>query len=164
MSRNATQLSIRKQKVIAQIATGSTISDAADSAKVDRCTVHRWYRDDPLFRAGLSQIRTEVSELIRDQVLSLAGKAVNAIEAALDDNDAKTAINLLKGLRILDTGNSTNVSVTNQSMSMTDDHLIEPVTDDEVEKELSQLLQDPEIREIMLSYISGVEVEVESNE
>jgi transposase-like protein len=52
-----TDLSPNQLKALAAMATGATVTAAAEHAGVDRTTLHRWIREDPGFQARLESPR-----------------------------------------------------------------------------------------------------------
>ena len=63
---------------------------------VARETVTRWRNDNPHFAAELNKQRQLIWEANHDRLRSLAGKAVDTIEAGLDAGDTKAAVEVLK--------------------------------------------------------------------
>ena len=65
---------------------------------VARETVTRWRNDNPHFAAELNKQRQLIWEANHDRLRSLAGKAVDTIEAGLDAGDTKAAVEVLKAV------------------------------------------------------------------
>ena len=65
---------------------------------VARETVTRWRNDNPHFAAELNKQRQLIWEANHDWLRSLAGKAVDTIEAGLDAGDTKAAVEVLKAV------------------------------------------------------------------
>ena len=65
---------------------------------VARETVTRWRNDNPHFAAELNKQRQLIWEASHDRLRSLAGKAVDTIEAGLDAGDTKAAVEVLKAV------------------------------------------------------------------
>ncbi|MDN5363594.1 MAG: hypothetical protein PWQ91_655, partial [Eubacteriales bacterium] len=63
---------------------------------VHRCTVTSWRLYNPYFQAELNRKRKEVWGAAVDRFRSLLMKALDTVEKALDEGDAKTAIELLR--------------------------------------------------------------------
>ena len=65
--------------VIEALAEGSTISDAAVTAKVSRTTVWRWIKTIPQFRAAVSQAAAEHAIEVRDRLKDASDLALNGL-------------------------------------------------------------------------------------
>ena len=109
MQRNATEkddepgeLTAAQQQVLACLLAGSTVTAAAEAARVDRTTVHRWLRSDFDFQAALNRARRELRDAMASRLHDSAQRAVETVCAAVSAGDAKIAIALLKGLGLLD--------------------------------------------------------------
>ena len=70
-------------------------------AGVGRATVFRWLKNDPVFRAALNQWHDQIKSGCQSRLLSLTDKATDAVEKALDAGDARTALQLLKGMGMI---------------------------------------------------------------
>lgn len=107
MPRNATRatepqgLEPRQLTAIESLLTGSTITDAATAAGVDRGTVHRWLKDDLDFQATLNGRRAALYQEFSDRLAGLAPRAIDVLAGALDMGDVKAAVSILKGLGLL---------------------------------------------------------------
>lgn len=86
------------------IVAGKSANGSATAAGVSRSTVYRWLRDDPEFRAQYNGWLRERQESAFARMMVLTDKAVDAIEAGLEKNDAKLALQVLKGLGVLGPG------------------------------------------------------------
>ena len=53
---------------LAALSRGSSVTDAASDAGVDRTTVHRWMRSNHEFRAGINRARLELATSVRRRV------------------------------------------------------------------------------------------------
>jgi AcrR family transcriptional regulator len=80
---------------------GKSIAETARAAGVSRTTVYSWLRNDPVFRAAYNQWHEEMEQSARSRLLMLTDQATEAVRGALEGGDAKTAMQLLKGLGIL---------------------------------------------------------------
>ena len=89
---------------IEALAAGQSLNEAAVAAGVDRTTLWRWRRDDDTFRAALAGVRNDAREELSTRLLTLAGKALAVVAAALDAGDARTAIAILRGCGALSGG------------------------------------------------------------
>lgn len=81
--------------------SGEQITAAAKTAKVNRSTLHRWLKE-PEFLAALNTCRSELREAQHDRLASLASSAIEVIEQALEEGDARTALAVLRGVGLLD--------------------------------------------------------------
>jgi hypothetical protein len=53
---------------------------------------------DPEFQAAFNQWQDHLEQNCRARLLTMTGKAANAVEKAVEGGDAKTALQLLKGM------------------------------------------------------------------
>ena len=65
---------------------------------VVRETVARWRNDNLYFAAELNNQRRLIWAASHDRLRSLAGKAVDTLEAALDSGDSRIAVEVMKAL------------------------------------------------------------------
>ena len=152
MRQNSTKLSSKKRRVIAQILAGESITNAAKAVKIDRTSIYKWFHNDPEFRDELSRQSDLLQSQIQNRLISLANKATDAIESALEEGDAKIALSVLKGLCLLTSDRPVNqpIAIANQHSQISYD-TPEPITDEETIAELTELVFDPEIKELLLS-------------
>ena len=68
---NFPELSPAQAQVVAALAEGRTITDAADAARIHRCTVHNWFKKSKPFLAAIDQARDEYEEMFRDGIKDL---------------------------------------------------------------------------------------------
>ena len=107
MPRNATKSRDREfptpaqVKVLDALLAGRTVSSAAESAGVDRSTVHRWLRGDRRFQALYNGLRHDLLAAVRAKLLQSVNAAATAVASAIEAGDVKTALTLLKGLGFL---------------------------------------------------------------
>lgn len=90
-----------QRNAITLLARGRSIKATAQRIGVHRDTVHRWLREDHLFRAAYYTWKAEVQESAEAQLLSLAAPAVKAYGQAIHMGDLRAAGQLLKGLGFL---------------------------------------------------------------
>jgi hypothetical protein len=62
---------------------GKSIVDAATVARVDRTTIHRWFRDDAAFIAEYQTDRAEMVGRIRRELAALGQDAVETLRESL---------------------------------------------------------------------------------
>jgi hypothetical protein len=110
MERNTTKLDPKQLKARDALLIGRTITQAASEAGVHRSTVHRML-DDAEFVSSLNTRRSELRSAADSRLEHLQAKALDALEAALDDGDARIALALLKGVGLLD-GEKTYIGAT----------------------------------------------------
>ena len=104
MQHSATdsKLSAKQISVINTLIAGSSVTDAAKAAGVDRSTVHRWFNSDAQFVAEHNQQRSELVQAQREKLRSLSDKALELIEKLLNDGEASGSLRLRAALAILD--------------------------------------------------------------
>ncbi len=93
-------LSAQQAKVLAGLSAGRNIASAAAGAGVSRSTVYRW-NSDPDFVAALNAWKRQTRESAQHRLLAMGDQAVTIVQDALDDNDARIAMALLRELGIL---------------------------------------------------------------
>jgi len=86
--------------VLAALARGRNLNEAAREAEVNRSTVYRWTRFDPAFRAAYNAWRAEVRESASARLLTVADRAVEKIISGMNI-DYKFAFQVLKELGLL---------------------------------------------------------------
>ena len=101
MQQNAASLSRSQETAMQALLSGEQITAAAKTAKVNRSTLHRWLKE-PEFLAALNTCRSELREAQHDRLASLASSAIEVIEQALEEGDARTALAVLRGVGLLD--------------------------------------------------------------
>ena len=74
---------------------GKSIAETAREAGVHRATIYRWLKADPHFQAAYNQWREETEEFGRSRLAMLTEAAIDALQAALKDGDARAAMQLL---------------------------------------------------------------------
>lgn len=89
-------LSIEQLNAIDLLVLGKTDKEVAEAVGVHRCTVTSWRLYNPYFQAELNRRRKEVWGAAVDRFRSLLKKALDTVEKALDEGDARTAIELLR--------------------------------------------------------------------
>ncbi len=106
IATNATRrsLSTAKMAAVEALLAGETISAAAEAARVDRVTVYRWLKADSAFQEELKRGREEMRLATFGHLQRLAVKAAACVEKALDHDDVKTAMEILKRLKVFAPG------------------------------------------------------------
>jgi AcrR family transcriptional regulator len=97
---NAT-LSPAQAHVIAALAQGRTITDAARDAGIHRTTIHHWFRTEPIFETAVQEAQREYVETLQDGMRDLAARAVETLRNLLDDPKTPPAVRLRTALAIL---------------------------------------------------------------
>ncbi|MGH9839322.1 MAG: hypothetical protein ACREEM_11120 [Blastocatellia bacterium] len=110
-SKNAAkpELTPAQLSAVNLLATGGTITAAAESANVARQTVSEWMNHDPVFQATLNQRRSELWSEQCDRYRAMLPKALDTVETALTNGgpDAlKAALTIIRlsGLDVKPTG------------------------------------------------------------
>jgi Helix-turn-helix domain len=90
-----------KRAALEALLSGKSVAETARSIGVARRTLYLWLRNDARFRAAYNQWHDEMEQSARSRLLTLADQATDAVAKALEAGDAKTAMQLLKGMGIL---------------------------------------------------------------
>ena len=91
-------LSVGQLNAIDILVQGKTDQETALAVGVTRETVTRWRNDNPHFAAELNKQRRSIWAASHDRLRSLAGKAVDTLETALDSGDSRIAVELMKAV------------------------------------------------------------------
>jgi hypothetical protein len=80
------------------LAFGCSLTDAAETVKVSRQTVSEWLHHNPPFQAALNARRRELFTEHQERLRSLIPKALERLEAAVDDSPqgVAAAVHILK--------------------------------------------------------------------
>ena len=152
----ATDLTVTQRAVLAELLSGATVTDAAKSARINRTTVYKWLKK-PAFKSALNDSRNVIRQSLHARLMQTAAQAVETVEKAIEDGDAKSALAVLKGLGLLSEeskpANSKEPPGWNGHSERTPAEY-EPIADQEVNDEIGELLSDPEIRKQILSHPS----------
>ncbi len=92
------RLSVEQMNAIDILVQGRTDQETAETVGVARETVTRWRNDNPHFTAELNRQRRLIWGDSHDRLRALAGKAVDALEVALDEGDSRVAVEVLKAI------------------------------------------------------------------
>lgn len=88
--------------VLEALLSGRTITDAAAAVGVSRTTVHRWLKDDYLFRAEVNAARHALRQTSLARLDALCERSIEVLKGALDQaSDTRIALEVLKGCGIL---------------------------------------------------------------
>jgi phage terminase small subunit len=104
MQHNATEFDVpaNQRLAIEALVAGKNMTAAAQAAGVTRATLWRWMNKDADFQAALNSYKRELFEQVETQAVGLAKLAIEAVEKALREGDAKTGLAVLRGLGMLD--------------------------------------------------------------
>ena len=91
-------MSVEQLNAIDILVQGKTDQETALAVGVARETVTRWRNDNPHFAAELNKQRRLIWAASHDRLRSLAGKAVDTLEAALDSGDSRIAVEVMKAV------------------------------------------------------------------
>ena len=94
-------LTAQQDRALDHLLAGETITAAAKAVSADPSTLHRWLREDPLFQATYNQRRRELQEAHQTRLASIAAKALQTIERAIENGDVGTSVKLITGLGLL---------------------------------------------------------------
>ena len=97
----ADRLPAAQHAALSAIVSGDSFRRAAESAGVSRATVYRWLQSDPLFRAAYNAWQKEIRESSHARLLKMSEQAVNVVEKALERNDEKVAVTMLKEMGVM---------------------------------------------------------------
>lgn len=82
----ATDLTDKQLQVLPFLVASSSLSEAANQAKVGRTTLYRWMEDHE-FRTELERLRSEALDLAHVELKGLMFKATQVIDELLDDSN-----------------------------------------------------------------------------
>ena len=106
MQQNATEsasadLPPQQSRALAALLGGATITAVADSAGVDRTTVHRWLRADPDFQAAYNAVKRDLRREVEASIERAVQRAIETVCAAIEQGDVRAALAILKGAGVL---------------------------------------------------------------
>ena len=94
-------LTIPQRNALTAIIEGRPVTAAAKEAGVHRCTVHRWLKSNPVFRAAYNAWEYESKTNTMSRLLAIVKKALDAVTWSIDEGDGRLAYTLLKDLGLL---------------------------------------------------------------
>jgi AcrR family transcriptional regulator len=100
-SDTISNLSPAQAQVIAALAQGRTITDAARDAGLHRTTIHNWFRDQPAFKAAFEEAQREYIAALQDGMRDLAASAIETLRSLLEDPKTPPSVRLRTALAIL---------------------------------------------------------------
>jgi len=86
--------------VLQALATGMTLTAAAEHASIPRLTVYSWF-EDPGFMQAFATAHQESALILHDRVQSLTTKALDAVESILNNPKASPSVLLRAALALL---------------------------------------------------------------
>lgn len=94
MSENVTTLELdaKKGAAISALLEHRTVEEASVSVEVSTRTLYRWM-NEPLFQIELKRAETDLVDTAMRRLLSLATKAIDALEEIIDNPDQDGASN-----------------------------------------------------------------------
>jgi transposase-like protein len=95
-------LSPVQAQVVAVLAQGRTVTDAAREAGVHRNTIHNWMQNEPEFKIAIEEAQGEYLAVLRDGMRDLAARAIETLRSLLDDPKTPPAVRLRTALAILE--------------------------------------------------------------
>ena len=81
--------------------SGGSVSDAAETASVNRSTVHRWLRSDEEFIVSYNMNRRAMADALSARVLTIATVALDQLHEAILTGDTAVALRVVEGIGIL---------------------------------------------------------------
>jgi AcrR family transcriptional regulator len=99
--RELARLGADQQTALECLLMGKSIAETARSAGVSRVAIYRWLKRDAAFQAAYNQWHDQLQESCRSRLQALTDKATDALEKALEAGDARTAMQLLKGMGMI---------------------------------------------------------------
>lgn len=89
-------------RVVAALALGRSITQAAAAAGVHRTTIYHWLKTSDDFRAAAEQAAHEFTSSLADRVNDLSGAALETLQAMLADPAIPPSLRLKAALAILE--------------------------------------------------------------
>ena len=100
-SNNSTDLSPTQTQVVAALAQGRTVTDAAESAGLHRTTVFEWLKTSPAFCKALDEAKEIYEERLRGEMRELSALALKTLRGVMEDPKASPSVRLKASLAIL---------------------------------------------------------------
>lgn len=142
-SQEGLDLSIQQLNAIDLLVQGKTDQETSDTIGVARETVTRWRNENPYFLAELNRQRKAIWQSAHERLRSLLGKAIDTLNKALEKNDVKAAVEVLKAVKIYG-------EVGPPEGHDDPEYLLKAVAEDLSEKELRKQGYKPDLEEIFL--------------
>ncbi len=87
--------------VIEALASGSSVTAAADAAGVHRTTVHHWCRTIPAFRHTIEAAKQARIDAVRDRMNELAAPSLAILRNIIHDESAPLALRMRTAMAVL---------------------------------------------------------------
>jgi hypothetical protein len=95
------KLGAEQQKALSFLVEGKSLVETSRICRISRQTLYRWMKEDAAFVAAYNRWCEQMHQSARSRLLGMADKATVAVERALENGDAKAALQLLRGLGVL---------------------------------------------------------------
>jgi hypothetical protein len=95
------QLSLAQSKAYAGFAAGLSVSEISRQTGISRQTLHTWLKSDPLFIQAIKAAKQEYIDAFRDRLFNLSRKALDRLEAILEDPKTPAGVALRAALAVL---------------------------------------------------------------
>ena len=92
------KLGPEQQRALEYLLDGSSVAETARSMGVARSTIHRWIKNDPVFRAAYEEWQEEALASVRSRLLALTDRATDSIERSVKAGDSRLSMQVLKSL------------------------------------------------------------------
>jgi transposase-like protein len=84
-TNSGSTLSSAQARVVAALAQGLSITEAARKAGVHRDTTYRWLQNQPEFETAVENARAEYVGVLANGLRDLAARALESLQELLDD-------------------------------------------------------------------------------
>ncbi len=96
----AKELTIQQIAALDALLNGSSVTDAAAAAGVDRSSVHNWLRKNFAFQAALNRGRKDMRQAIVHRLERLANNATECVDKAVREGNVKVALEVVKRVNV----------------------------------------------------------------
>ena len=100
-STHSAELSQSQITAIAAITAGSTLTDAASRAGIDRSTIYLWLKQDADFVAELNRAKLEQLQVVKDELRALAVESTRTLRELLTASETPPAIRLRAAVAVI---------------------------------------------------------------
>ena len=101
--RNSSKLTARQEQAVVVLLETPTIAAAANKLGVNESTLRRW-RAEPGFQRALEEVRREAFDGALGRLQAGVGKAVDALFAVVEDDQAKPSARISAARTLLEHG------------------------------------------------------------
>jgi len=95
------ELTPKQSQVIIALVYGSSVTEAANQAQVDRSTIYTWMKADAVFVAELKRERREHRDAVRARLGDLAAEAVSVLSELLKRGETPAPVRLKVAMCVL---------------------------------------------------------------